>query len=55
MRGSYTLIVGIVLVLGSVVAFFTFDDPTPGVALLAFGVVLAGFGWHLRSRETPAE
>lgn len=51
MRGVYVLIVGVVMLVAAVLCFRLLTDPTAGVALLSFGVVLAGLGWHLRSRE----
>jgi hypothetical protein len=51
LRGTLVLIIGVVLVIVSLVLFRTLESPTAGVAALSFGIVLTGFGWHLRSIE----
>jgi len=51
LRGTLVLIVGIVSLIVSLVAFRTLESPTAGVAALSFGIVMTGFGWHLRSIE----
>lgn len=52
-RGTLVLLIGVALVVASLIAFRLLTDPTAGVALLSFGIVLTGLGWHLRSRENP--
>ena len=53
MRGIHVLLIGVALLVASPLAFSRVYSPTPalGISLLTFGVVLTGFGWHLRFRE----